>query len=128
MTSDATGSTHTQRRAAQKIKSTWIEHVKEGTRSLSDLAAASQQSGKEGDYLAQIRLVDLLSAVHPGLTRAQIIAELEPLPIKTPADPARFSVRSIRSRDELVAQVQSMLQTSAMTKNCLLYTSPSPRD
>ena len=111
------GSTHDQRRKAQQIKSDWVERVVGGSHSLEDLVNAAQGNSEDAKYLGSILLVDLLAKVHPGLSRGQIVSELEGLPIKAPADPSRFSIRSIRSRPELVEQVSAMTQASEMTKN-----------
>jgi hypothetical protein len=110
-------STHAQRREAQSIKSQWTDEIVSGSQSLVDLVKAAQGSSKEAKYLSSILLVDLLAQVHPGLSRSQIIGELESLPIKLPADPARFKISSIRSKPDLVAQVEAMLQSSTMTKS-----------
>lgn len=116
MTDSTGGSTHAQRRKAKQVKSLWTSNVVSGSHSLADLVEASQGDSEEARYLCSILLVDLVAAVHPALTRGQIISELEPLPIKLPADPARFSIRSIRSRPEVVAQVDAMLRASTVTK------------
>lgn len=114
MTTTAAG-THEQRRKSQRLKNQWLEDLKSGRRSLVDLVASAQGDGDEARYLGSMLLVDLVSAAHPGLSRAQVIAELEPLPIKLPADPARFSIRTIRSRPDIVEIVAELMTPSAAT-------------
>lgn len=117
MTESTAKSTHAQRRKSQQVKSQWTDRIVAGSHALDDLVEASQGNSKDAQYISSMLLVDLLAAVHPGLPRGRIITELEPLPIKLPADPARFSIRSIRSRPDLVNHVSGMLKPSAMTKS-----------
>jgi len=110
-------STHEQRRHSQRLKKEWTQRIVDGTSSFEDLVAAAQGNSKDAEYLGSILLIDLLLKVHPALTRAQALSQLETLPLKRPSDPARASVRSVRLRPELVTEVSAMLKASAVTKN-----------
>lgn len=112
-----TGNTHAQRKHAKRIKSEWTERLAGGAASLDDLVAAAQGDSDDARYLGSITLASLMEKVHPALSKAQVIAELSALPIKAPNDPTKFSIRSIRSRPEVVEKVAALLKSSAVTKS-----------
>lgn len=110
-------STHEQRRAAKAIKDEWTAYIVNEERTFEDLVKAASGDSTEATYLATLRLCDLVAKVHPAMTMPQVLALLSELPIKSPSNPAKFTVRSIRARRELVEQVSAMLRSSAVTKN-----------
>lgn len=110
------GGTHAQRRQSQRIKQAWLQRLAGGSATIRELVAASTSSEPGANYLETLTLVDILAAVHPGVSRAQLISELQSMPIRLPADPARFTIRTIRGRENLVEIMETLARPSAITK------------
>ena len=61
----------------------------------------------------------------PQLPEESIFAQALEVP---DADRTAFLDRACGGNEDLRAEVESLLQADARTGDCLLYTSPSPRD